>query len=64
MNKIETLNAAEGLSMRGAIYNNIMARHPELIPKIKSIVQKELSEKYGTAPMIAPMSALITEAYK
>ena len=61
---ISAKDAAEGLTMRGAIYNQIMARHPELIHEIKSMVEKELSEKYGTAPMIAPMSALITEAYK
>jgi ubiquinone/menaquinone biosynthesis C-methylase UbiE len=56
--------AAEGLTMRGAIYHEIMSRNPESIGEIKNLVEKELSEKYGAAPMIAPMSAVISQAWK
>jgi len=55
--------AAEGLTMRGAIYHDIMSRHPEAIEEIKSLVEKELSEKYGAAPMVAPMSAVISQGW-
>jgi ubiquinone/menaquinone biosynthesis C-methylase UbiE len=56
--------AAEGLTMRGAIYHEIMSRNPESIGEIKNLVEKELSEKYGSAPMVAPMSAVISQAWK
>lgn len=56
--------AAEGLTMRGAIYHEIMLRRPESIEEIRELVEKELSEKYGAAPMVAPMSAVISQAWK
>lgn len=56
--------ATEGLTMRGAIYHEIMSGNPESIDEIKKLVEKELSEKYGAAPMIAPMSAVISQAWK
>jgi hypothetical protein len=56
--------AAEGLTVRGAIYHEIMSRNPSSIEEIKSRVEKELSEKYGAAPMVAPMSAVISQAWK
>lgn len=56
--------ATEGLTMRGAIYHDIMLRNPEAISEIKNLVEKELAEKYGAAPMIAPMSAVISQAWK
>jgi ubiquinone/menaquinone biosynthesis C-methylase UbiE len=56
--------ATEGLTMRGAIYHEIMSHNPESIEEIKNLVEKELSEKYGAAPMIAPMSAVISQTWK
>jgi hypothetical protein len=32
--------------------------------EIKIELEKELSEKFGSAPMIAPMSAVIIQAWK
>jgi len=57
-------DAAEGLTMGGSIYNEIMKRNPAWIDEIRIRVEKELSEKYGTSPMIAPMSAVISQAWK
>lgn len=56
--------AASGLVIGGYIYEEIKKRDPALIDKIRSEVEKELAEKFGAAPMIAPMSALICEAWK
>jgi ubiquinone/menaquinone biosynthesis C-methylase UbiE len=56
--------ATEGLTMRGAIYHEIMSNNPESIEEIKNQVEKELSEKYGAAPMVAPMSAVISHGWK
>lgn len=56
--------AATGLAQGGLIYNEIMKRNPAWIDEIKLEVEKELSEKYGAAPMAAPMRALITQAWK
>ncbi len=58
------MDAAEGLTKGGTIYNEIVSRNPAWIEEIKSAVEKELSEKYGKAPMVAPMSAVICEALK
>jgi hypothetical protein len=56
--------AAEGLTGGGAIYNEIMRRNPAWLPEIKVLVEKELAEKFGASPMIARMSALISQAWK
>lgn len=56
--------AAFGLVEGGLIYKEIKKRNPALIEEIKIKVEKELTEKYGAAPMIAPMSAVITQAWK
>jgi len=56
--------AAEGLTRGGVIYNEIMKRNPAWIEEIKTLVAKELAEKYGNAPMVAPMSAIISQAWK
>lgn len=56
--------AASGLAQGGSIYNEIMKRNPAWVDEIKEAVEKELAEKFGTAPMKAPMSALITQAWK
>ena len=56
--------AVNGLAHGGIIYNEIMKRNPAWMDEIKVIVEKELSDKYGAAPMIAPISALISQAWK
>jgi len=48
----------------GLIYEEIKKRNPAWIDEIKIKVEKELAEKFGTAPMIAPMSAVISQAWK
>lgn len=56
--------AAFGLVQGGSLYNEIIKRKPEWLSEITANVEIELSEKYGAAPMIAPMRALITQAAK
>jgi ubiquinone/menaquinone biosynthesis C-methylase UbiE len=56
--------ATEGLTQGGVIYNEIMSRNPDWIDEIKVLVEKELTEKFGEAPMVAPMSAVISQAWK
>jgi hypothetical protein len=41
-----------------------MKRNPAWIEEIKTLVEKELNAKYGSAPMVAPMSAVISQAWK
>ena len=48
----------------GGIYEEIKKRNPEWIAEIKNKVEKELAEKFGTAPMTAPISAVISQAWK
>lgn len=56
--------AAEGLVQGGAVYNEIMKRNPAWIEEIKIKVETELAEKFGTAPVKAPMMAIVTQAWK
>jgi ubiquinone/menaquinone biosynthesis C-methylase UbiE len=56
--------AANSLVNGGSLYNEISKRNPAWIDEIISVVEKELSEKYGASPMRAPMSALIVRAWK
>lgn len=55
--------ATNGL-VGGYIYEEIKKRNPAWIDEIKIKVEKELTEKFGAAPMIAPMSAIISQAWK
>ncbi len=48
----------------GSVYDYIRKRHPDRIDEIKITVEKELAERFGSAPMIAPMSAVISQAWK
>jgi ubiquinone/menaquinone biosynthesis C-methylase UbiE len=57
-------DAVTGLAQGGLIYNEIMKRNPAWLEEIKATVEKELSEKYGAAPMVAPMSAVVSQAWK
>ncbi|RYG48809.1 MAG: methyltransferase domain-containing protein [Chitinophagaceae bacterium] len=56
--------AAIGFIQGGSIYGKIKKRNPEKIKEIKTELEKELAAKFGAAPMIAPISALITRAFK
>ena len=56
--------AAFGLSRGGSLYNEIMSRNPAWVDEIQEKLEKELTKKYGDAPMKAPMSAVICEATK
>ena len=55
---------AQGLVKGGSLYNEILKRNPAWVDQIISTLEKELSEKYGKAPMIAPISAIITQGWK
>ena len=55
---------ASGFVEGGGVFNEIKKRNPSLIPDIKIKLEKEYAEKYGTAPMIAPISAVICQAWK
>jgi len=55
--------AAAGL-VGGNIYEEIKKRNPAWIDEIKIKLEKELAEKFGAAPMVAPMSAIICQAWK
>jgi ubiquinone/menaquinone biosynthesis C-methylase UbiE len=56
--------AATGLVEGGFIFKEIRQRNPEWIDEIKIELEKDLSEKFGAAPMIAPISAVISQAWK
>jgi ubiquinone/menaquinone biosynthesis C-methylase UbiE len=56
--------AAYGLVEGGPFYKEIKKRNPAWIDEIKIKVEKELAEKFGAAPMIAPISAVISQAWK
>ena len=55
---------ANGFVEGGGIYSEIKKRNPASIPEIKIKVEQALAEKFGAAPMIAPISALLTQAWK
>ncbi|MBA4167210.1 MAG: methyltransferase domain-containing protein [Chitinophagaceae bacterium] len=56
--------ATYGLVEGSPIYEEIKNRNPAWVDEIKTKVEKELAEKFGDAPMIAPMSAVISQARK
>ncbi|MEX2232420.1 MAG: methyltransferase domain-containing protein [Cyclobacteriaceae bacterium] len=61
---ITARDAAHGLVKGGSLYTEIMNRDPEWLDEIISKVEKTLSDKYGEAPMIAPMRAVVCQAWK
>ena len=56
--------AAYGFLEGGSIYDEIKKRDAALMDEIKVKLEKEFAEKFGAAPMIAPMSALICQVWK
>ncbi|CAD0219767.1 class I SAM-dependent methyltransferase [Chryseobacterium sp. D764] len=55
---------AAGLVEGGFVFKEIRQHYPEWMDEIKIELEKKLSEKYGAEPMIAPMSAVINQAWK
>ncbi|ULT39446.1 class I SAM-dependent methyltransferase [Niabella defluvii] len=55
--------AAHGF-VEGAVYEEVRKRYPDRIEKVKLDLEEELAKKFGTTPMVAPMSALICQAWK
>jgi ubiquinone/menaquinone biosynthesis C-methylase UbiE len=53
-----------GLTQGGNIHNQVMKTNPSGMDEIRTRVEKELMEKYGNAPMVAPMSAFICRGWK
>jgi ubiquinone/menaquinone biosynthesis C-methylase UbiE len=66
--KVPTAGSAKEVSFAlvhgGTIYNEIMNKNPSWVKEITDAVEKELSAKYGSNPMLAPMRALICHAIK
>jgi ubiquinone/menaquinone biosynthesis C-methylase UbiE len=56
--------AVDALTQGGGIYDEIMKRNPAWMDEIRAITEKELSEKYGNAPMKAPISAVFAQGWK
>ena len=56
--------AAEGLIKGGSFSDEIMKRNPLWIDEIATLLEKELAQKFGEAPMVAPLSAVISQAWK
>jgi ubiquinone/menaquinone biosynthesis C-methylase UbiE len=59
-----TKQVAEGLTQGGTIYNELMKRSPDQVPRIRAEVETQLVQKFGDAPMMAPMRALFVTAIK
>lgn len=56
--------ATEGLTKGGLLCDEIRERNPAWIEEIKIKVEAEIAEKFGDAPAKAPMTAIITQAWK
>lgn len=56
--------AVNNLAQGGYVYNEIMKQNPAIMNEIKRKTEKDLTEKYGASPMVAPMSAIISQAWK
>lgn len=57
-------DAAEAFTQAGALSNEIARLNPAWVDEIKLLVEQELAKRYGDAPMVAPMSAVIGQAWK
>jgi hypothetical protein len=56
--------ATYGMVQGGSLYNELVKRNPAWVQEISVKVEKELTERFGAAPMVAPMQALIASAGK
>ncbi|RYY60917.1 MAG: methyltransferase domain-containing protein [Chitinophagaceae bacterium] len=55
--------AARVLSKSG-IYPEVLEQNPDCVPDIESRVHAALAARFGESPMVAPASALISQAWK
>ena len=58
------MNIANGFIEGPLIYNEIMKGDPALVVELKNLVAKELAAKYGDAPLITPMQAVVSTGWK
>ena len=56
--------AAFGFMQGGGVYDEIRKRNPGSIDEIKTRLEMELANQFGEAPMIVPIRALISQAWK
>jgi SAM-dependent methyltransferase len=55
--------AAHGF-VEGAVFEAFRKRYPDRVEQAKLSLSRELAQKFGASPMIAPMRALISQAWK
>jgi ubiquinone/menaquinone biosynthesis C-methylase UbiE len=48
----------------GSVYEQIRKNDPDRIEEIKIKLEKEFAEKFGAVPMVAPISAVVSQAWK
>ncbi|MEP7377396.1 MAG: class I SAM-dependent methyltransferase [Chitinophagaceae bacterium] len=56
--------AALGFVQGGSVYDQIRKRNPGSLDEIKIKLEKQLADQFGDAPMVVPISALISQAWK
>ena len=56
--------AALGFVQGGSVYDEVRKRNPGSLDEIKIKLEKELANQFCDAPMIVPISALISQAWK
>ena len=57
-------DAAFGFVQGGSVYDEVRRRNPGSLDEIKIKLEKELADKFDDAPMMVPISALISQAWK
>jgi hypothetical protein len=57
-------DTATGMLEGSPIYTAITERNPAVLPLIKKDVVAMLAKRFGAAPMVSPMQALVVEAEK
>lgn len=57
-------DVALGLTKGASFYNEIIKKDPALVDTIMEYTENELIKRYGDAPMIAPMSAVVCEGLR
>jgi SAM-dependent methyltransferase len=55
--------AARGF-VEGSVYDEVRKSRPGSIEKIQTRLERELANQFGDAPMVVPVSALISQAWK
>jgi SAM-dependent methyltransferase len=55
---------ALGFVQGGSVYDEVGKRKPDSIDEIKTRLEKELAGQFGDEPMMVPISALISQAWK